>query len=84
LDAAVRDVQFESDSVYKERLKGSPVSYVSMIDRLCPKAACRHFDKSGWPILIDDSHLSLAAAAELISEVKPDLLRLVPSAMPAE
>ncbi|MXQ12665.1 acyltransferase family protein [Microvirga makkahensis] len=71
-DAAVQDAQFQSNERYKELLAEKPaVNYISPLDTLCPKRKCKHFDKDGWPILIDNTHMGLAASHELAKEIGP-------------
>lgn len=71
-DRAVQESQFAADAYYRAELDGSSVNYVSLLDILCPdgKSSCRHFDQNGWPILVDNSHMSIQAAREIIAEVK--------------
>ncbi len=71
-DAAVQDAQFESDSRYRDLFMGQKdIKYISLLSSMCPNGKCKHFDKDGWPILIDNSHMSLEAATELIDRIKP-------------
>ena len=66
-DRAVQSVQFDVDAEYKRRSEPN-VYYISLLSQLCPHGShsCTHFDESGFPILIDGSHMSRAASRELI------------------
>ncbi|MGQ7818409.1 acyltransferase family protein [Metapseudomonas furukawaii] len=74
LDAAVKKDQFASDGRYRRIFRGQPrIKYISLIDQMCFRGKCKHFDSQGWPILVDNSHMSLEAATELVSNIKPQL-----------
>lgn len=74
LDAAVRKEQFDSDARYSKIFdEKSGVRYVSLINQMCANGKCSHFDKEGWPILIDNSHMSLEAATDLFGRIRPQV-----------
>jgi SGNH domain (fused to AT3 domains) len=69
-DAAVHADPFEYDEMLKGSLAEIPgVKYISLLDIICPGKQCQHFDAAGWPILIDDSHLSVAASYDLVERI---------------
>lgn len=69
-DLAVQESQFRIDKIMRGSLANfSGVSYISLLDAMCPNKKCRHFDKEGWPILVDNSHLSLPASRELAEQI---------------
>jgi len=69
-DAAVHPDSFEHDEMLKLSLAEiSGVKYISLLDIMCPGKQCQHFDAAGWPILVDDSHLSVAASYELVGRI---------------
>ena len=69
-DDAVQPEQFEVDAQYRVAVMPEGVRYVSLLSILCPggPASCRHFDANHLPILVDASHMSLAAAIDLLTE----------------
>ncbi len=68
---AVEEAQFRADAYLRERFKATPVNYVSLLDITCPNGpvSCMHFDREGNPLTIDATHLTKAAAEELIGYV---------------
>lgn len=70
---AVEDDQFRADVYLRNRFKASDVDYVSLLDVTCPNGrdSCKHFDHEENPLTIDASHLTEAAAEELIQAVSP-------------
>jgi hypothetical protein len=69
-DTAVHPDPFEYDEALKRSLaKISGVKYISLLDIMCPGKQCQHFDAAGLPILIDDSHLSVAASYDLVGRI---------------
>jgi peptidoglycan/LPS O-acetylase OafA/YrhL len=69
-DSAVHADPFEYDEMLKGSLAEiSSVKYISLLDIMCPGKQCQHFDAAGWPILIDDSHLSVAASHDLVGRI---------------
>jgi len=69
-DAAVQAGPFEYDEMLKRSLAEIPgVKYISLLNIMCPGKRCQHFDAAGWPILIDDNHLSVAASHDLVGRL---------------
>ena len=71
LNSALQSEPVERDRLMKERLGNiEGVTYVSLLDLTCPGGECNHFDANGWPMLIDNSHMSSTASRQLLSVVK--------------
>ena len=78
-DNAVQAEQFEYDKMLRRSLAGiSSVNFISLLDITCPGGHCTHFDASGWPILIDDSHLSVEASLDLMEKIVEPLALSTP------
>jgi len=77
--AALRDTlhprTFGYEEIYENIFVNSSVRYISMQSFLCAAGpdSCDVLDREGWPILIDNSHLSPKIARELISKAFPRL-----------
>lgn len=73
---AVQEKQFEVDQFLRDRFSNTAIKYVSLLDLLCPggRGYCRHFDSDGLPITIDNSHLSLTGAQDIMNEIIDDVL----------
>lgn len=68
--AAVSNDQFEKDKALKEQYGSHPnITYISMTDIICPEGTCQFRDPQGWPILIDNSHMSVEASEMVISKL---------------
>lgn len=62
--------EFEKDKFFKEYFREDPrVKYISMTDLICPSGKCQFRDRDGWPILIDNSHLSVEASTMFTSQI---------------
>lgn len=72
LDAALSADQFENDRMLRTMFEGSEVTYVSVIDVICNGRpdGCQHLDEDGWPILIDNSHMSSTTSARLAHQFR--------------
>lgn len=61
--AALSEEQFEKDKIFQQFFSDNPnINYISMTDIICPNNECEFRDPNGWPILIDNSHLSVEAS----------------------
>lgn len=73
-EAAMDVAQFEKDRVLKEQFgNNSDINYISMIDIVCPDGKCQFRDPDGWPILIDNSHMSVEASEMFLSRLSLEL-----------
>ena len=73
LNNAVQAAQFDADSRYRSAFLHTSARYLSLIDVTCPQGKCQHLDSKGFPILIDNSHLSLEAATSIAEKLLPQL-----------
>jgi len=73
-EAAMNPEIFEKDKAFEASFAEMPnITYVSMTDIICPQNQCKYRDPDGWPILIDNSHLSVEASEMFLSGFPIDL-----------
>jgi len=76
-EEALSQDQFNKDKTFKKQFSlNADINYVSMIDIMCSNGTCEFWDKEGWPILIDNSHMSVEASDMFMSRFKLDLREL--------
>lgn len=62
-EEALSQEKFEKDIIFRELFRNnSQIEYISMTDIICPSKKCQFRDPDGWPILLDNSHLSVEAS----------------------
>lgn len=62
------------DDLFRSKLKDSLITYVSILDVICPSSeTCKVLTKNDIPFQFDYGHLTHEGALELLSEVKADL-----------
>jgi len=69
-DEALSPIQAKLDKSLKKTISQiRNVKYISLYNIICPQRKCQHFDANGLPILIDNSHMSITASAEVMSKI---------------
>lgn len=71
-DAAIYKETLDSDKYLAEIFGDETnIRYTSLIDVLCPEGPrrCRHNTPQGWPILIDNSHMSPSGVRALLADL---------------
>ena len=70
---AMKDEQFITDAALMKRFENNPnIEYISMMKLICPDNICTFRDPDGWPILIDNSHMSVEASEMFLSRLSLD------------
>lgn len=67
VERALRRDPFEIDNRFKAAFAGAGVTYVSLIDLLCPLGECQTLDSDNLPLQHDSNHLT-AGGSRLVAE----------------
>jgi hypothetical protein len=68
---ALSQEQFNKDKIFRDLFAANDdINYISMTDVICPKGECQFRDPNGWPILIDNSHMSVEASEMFLSRLE--------------
>ena len=71
-NAEARQLIRPTDAVFRRALTGTPATFYSVLDIICPQGTCQTTTPADEPMLHDDNHLSYPGAAFVVSALRTE------------